>query len=367
MSANVLFLLRPATAFVAVALAAANPASAADAVPTLEHCARIGAAADRLACYDRLAGRAPPATPPADEPIAGAPTTALAARGTLATADASDTDVPSSFLGRFWELDPGDKRGVFNVVGYRASYVLPLHVTNRINRSPASPTQAPVRVRDFRREEAKFQLSLRTKVAEDVLLPGADLWLGFTQQTFWQVYDGADSRPFRNSDYEPEAMVVVPTGRSLRTLPYGWRWRYTVLGVAHQSNGQSDPLSRSWNRAYVGAGFERGDFSLSARVNRRFSESGGSDDNPDLLAYRGRGELQLTWTGGLQTASLLWRTTFRKADRGALQFEWTYPVSADQPNGLRYYLQAFTGFAETLTDYNFRQTSVGAGFTFLQF
>ena len=353
----------------AAALVACLPAwVTAETLPTLERCAQIGSSADRLDCYDRLAGRATaPDAAPAKAPIAGpaAPTTALVGRG--APLPETKAEAASSFLGRYWELDPGDKRGIFNFVGYRPSYVLPLHVTNRINQAPQSPTQSAVTVGNFRREEAKFQLSLRTKLAEDVLLPDADLWVGFTQQTFWQVYDGADSRPFRNSDYEPEAMYVVPTGKSLRSLPFGWQWRYTMLGFAHQSNGQSDPLSRSWNRAYLGAGFERGDFSLSARVNRRFSESRSSDNNPDLLAYRGRGEFQFAWTGGLQTASLLWRTNFHEASRGGLQFEWTYPVSADQPNGLRYYVQAFSGYAETLTDYNFRQTSVGAGFTFLQF
>jgi phospholipase A1 len=30
-------------------------------------------------------------------------------------------------------------------------------------------------------------------------------------------------------------------------------------------------------------------------------------------------------------------------------------------------MQAFTGYGETLTDYNFRQSSLGIGVTFLQF
>ena len=364
--------LRPAIgAGAAVGALLALPLQAAESTRTLEHCTQIGASSDRLDCYDRLAGRAPaPAVAPARETLPGAtappaPTTALVAKG-APPPDASAGPPPSIF-GRYWELDPGDKRGVFNFVGYRPNYVMPVHVTSQINRSPQSPTRAVSNLPDYRREEAKFQLSLRTKVAEDVLLPNADVWLAFSQQTFWQVYDPADSRPFRNADYEPEAMYVVPTGKGLRSLPFGWQWRYTMLGFAHQSNGQSDPLSRSWNRAYLGAGFEHGDFSLSARINKRFHESRDTDDNPDLVAYRGRAELQLAWTGGLHTASLLWRTNFHQASRGGLQFEWTYPVSADQPNGLRYYVQAFSGYAETLTDYNFRQTSAGAGFTFLQF
>jgi phospholipase A1 len=245
--------------------------------------------------------------------------------------------------------------------------VLPIHYTSRINRNPQSPTQAVVAQPDYRREEAKFQLSLRTKLAQDLILPGGDLWVAFTQQAMWQIYNGADSKPFRNTDYQPEATYVLPTSQGLRQLPFGWQWRFTQVGLAHQSNGQSDPLSRSWNRVYLGAGFDRGNWSLTARVNQRLNESATTDNNPDLVSYRGRGEFQLNWTNGLHTASLLYRSTLTSARYGALQFEWTYPFFRDQPNGLRWFVQGFSGYGETLTDYNFRQTSLGLGVTFLQF
>lgn len=343
---------------------AAEPAS-------LEACALIGPAADRLACYDKLAGRAAdPGVPPAETPSTAAPppfsTSTLSATGTVGES-ASDAGNGGSLMSKYWELDAPDKRGIFNFVGYRPNYVLPIHITSRINRAPQSPTQAVVPLPDYRREEAKFQLSLRTKLAQDVLLADADLWVGFTQQVLWQIWNGKDSKPFRNSDYEPEVIYVVPTAKAWRELPLGWQWRYTQLGLAHQSNGQSDPLSRSWNRVYIGAGFERGDWSLTARLNQRLNEAIETDNNPDLVSYRGRGEFQLGWAHGLQTASLHYRSTLRNVKYGSLQLEWTYPVYRDQPNGLRWFLQAFRGYGETLTDYNFRQTSFGAGVTFLQF
>jgi phospholipase A1 len=357
----------------ALALAACLPALATGqpgTPPTLEHCAAIGAAADRLACYDTLAGRAPPPTEPtAQQTPAGAspPTTSLLAAKDAPLPGSAQAKPATSLLSKYWELDAADKRGIFNFVGYQPNYVLPIHVTSRINRAPQSPTQAAVLLPDYRREEAKFQLSLRTKLAQDLLLPGADLWVAFTQQVMWQIYNGADSKPFRNTDYQPEAIYMIPTAPGLRELPLGWRWRYTQLGLAHQSNGQSDPLSRSWNRVYLGAGFERGDWSLAARFNQRLNEPLASDNNPDLVAYRGRWQFQLKWAQGLQTASLLYRSTLQDVKYGALQFEWTTPVYRDQPNGLRWFVQAFNGYGETLTDYNFRQTSLGVGVTFLQF
>ena len=366
----------------------AAASSSTPAAPALADCAMIGAAADRLVCYDKLAGRAPAPEPPGnaqsalpmstsrlvgkDEPMpapaggaatAGSAATAASAAGKQAAAEAPAT----TLLGKYWELDGSDKRGVFNFTGYRANYVMPVHATDHINRSPGSPTQEVVNQPNYRNVEAKFQLSLRTKVAQDVGLPGGDVWLAFTQQALWQIWNSADSKPFRNSDYEPEAIYVVPTGEGLRSLPFDWTWRYSQLALAHQSNGQSDPLSRSWNRAYLGAGFERGDFTLVTRIARRLGESRVSDNNPDLVSYRGRADFQLGWSGGLHTASLLVRTTLRNVKYGALQFEWTYPVFREQPNGLRWFLQGFSGYGETLVDYNFRQNSVGLGVSFLQF
>jgi phospholipase A1 len=179
----------------------------------------------------------------------------------------------------------------------------------------------------------------------------------------WQIWNGSDSKPFRNTDYEPELMYVLRAPASLGDL-WGWRWRFSQLGLAHQSNGQSDPLSRSWNRVYAGIGFDRGDWAFTARFNQRLNEPYESDNNPDLVDYRGRGEMLLSWSPGAATTSLL----VRPASEGtSVQFDWSYPVIRAQPNGLRWYVQLFSGYGETLTDYNFKQTSIGFGMAFMQF
>jgi phospholipase A1 len=342
--------------------------------PSLEKCAAIGPAADRLSCYDQLAGRAPSAPVPttADEAAAaasGVTTTSLLAPKDTPAAAASPQQRTrrSSLMSSYWELDPEDKRGTFNLTGYHPNFVLPVHATSRINRSPQSPTQATVQLPAYKSVEAKFQLSFRTKVLQDFGLKDADVWMAFTQQTLWQIWNGKDSKPFRNSDYEPEVMYVVPTPAAWQSLPFGWSWRYAQFALAHQSNGQADPLSRSWNRVYLGTGFERGDWSLTAKLAHRLGEKLSSDNNPDFVDYRGRGEFQLNWAPGITTTSLLYRSSLKDVKYGALQLEWTYPVFNDQPNGMRYFVQVFRGYGETLTDYNFRQTSLGAGVSFMQF
>ena len=259
---------------VAAALLASLSAAAQTADPRLESCVAIANASDRLACYDRAAGRAPAEPPPAFADSPGL----LAARA--APPDEPARPAGNGLLSKYWELEPEDKRGVFNFIGYRANYVMPVHVTDRINRNPRSPTRDAVQQPNYREIEAKFQLSVRAKLAQDLLLPNADLWFGYTQQVLWQIWNAADSKPFRNSDYEPELIYVVPTPRALRALPAGWSWRYTELGLAHQSNGQSDPLSRSWNRSYLGAGFERGPWTLHARIANRLDDPAPTTTTP---------------------------------------------------------------------------------------
>lgn len=292
-----------------------------------------------------------------------------AAGDQAATPPEHPAEPPAEFnaLSKFWELTPNDKRGTFVVRTYLPTYFMPLHHTNSINAAPYSPTQAaPSQPNHYRKTEAKLQISLRTKVAEDWLLPNADLWFAYTQRSLWQLWNQADSSPFRNTDYQPEVIYVAPIAAPLGELANGWRWRLVQAGWAHQSNGQSDPLSRSWNRAYVGTAFDHGDFIVHLRLNRRLGDKG-QDDNPDLMHYLGHGEIGASWLGERATTSLLWRTDVGPLHRGSLQLDWTYPVNASQPSGLRWYLQLFSGYGETLLDYNHRQTSFGAGLSLFQF
>jgi phospholipase A1 len=344
-----------------VLMGTAPGAKAADTASAA--CARETDDARRLACYDGLFRHAnesrsfaEPEAPPAN----AAPPAQRAAEAPM------DTGPVGSVLSKAWELDPDDKRGTFIVRTYLPNYFLPLHYTSELG-TPASPTHPPVpRGKPYRHIESKLQISLRAKVAEDVIWPGADVWVAYTQRSLWQLWTSEDSSPFRSTDYEPEAMLVVPIPVRFGTLPGGWRLRMAQLGVAHQSNGQSDPLSRSWNRVYASASAERGEFGLQLKLNKRLPE-GGTNDNPDLTRYIGRYELTANWLPGRATAGLTWRTDLKSGKRGSLQFDWTYPVRKDQLLGLRWYVQLFSGYGETLLDYNHRQTSFGAGLTLFQF
>ena len=321
--------------------------------------------AKRLACYDALfapptpATQARPITPPAarNEP---------SALEGVATTPSGKGLAADDYLAKFWELDPDAKRGTFVVRTYQPNFLLPAHFSGNINKAPSSPTHPDGGTfPQYRKTEAALQLSLRAKLAQDVLLPNADLWFGYTQQSIWQFWNGQDSAPFRSSDYQPEAVYVVPVPDRMGDLGGGWRWRLVQAGLAHESNGYGLPLSRSWNFGYIGTTFTHDDIALHARFNQRLIEQG-VDDNPHITDYIGSTELSASWLPGETTLELTARTSFKSFDRGSLKLAWTRPVFSGKPDGLRYYVQLFSGYGETMLDYNHRQNSIGLGFTLFQ-
>jgi phospholipase A1 len=351
-----------------LALAAVFPLAAMAQDPAA--CAALDDA-KRLACYDAIYRPAaapsqpglPPGAKPIVAPVARDEPSALEAVATAPSGKGLATD---DYLTKFWELDPGSKRGTFVVRTYQPNFLLPAHFSSNINKAPATPTHPDGGTfAQYRKTEAELQLSLRAKVLEDVLLPQADLWLAYTQQSIWQLWNGQDSAPFRSSDYQPEAMFVVPIPEKTGDLGGGWRWRVLLAGVAHESNGYGLPLSRSWNYVYVGSTLTHDDIALRARFNQRLFEAG-VDDNPNITDYIGNTELSAAWLPGETTMQLTARTSFKTLQRGSLKFEWTRPVWAARPDGLRWYVQLFSGYGETMLDYNHRQNSIGLGFTLFQ-
>jgi phospholipase A1 len=246
---------------------------------------------------------------------------------------------------------------VFSIRPHKQNYLLFGRYTTNVNSTPSSPTRGTLGAPSLRLDEveARFQLSFKTKVIEGLGGDRADLWVGYTQQSSWQVYNDRISRPFRETNYEPEIMLVVRTDYDF----LGLRGRFVNVGLVHQSNGRAEPLSRSWNRLYAQFGFERGGFSLLVRPWYRLREkSADKDDNPDITQYLGYGDVLAIYQRDGHTWSLQLRSNLNAWNfRGAAQADWSFPLHGL----LRGYVQVITGYGETLIDYNHAQTTVGAG------
>ncbi|WP_199507013.1 MULTISPECIES: phospholipase A [unclassified Psychrobacter] len=261
-------------------------------------------------------------------------------------------------LSQAYDLDKNSERGTWSARPHRPMYLLPLFYSINPNRNPSTPNQEEVPYTDdeMNNTELKLQVSLKTKVAEDLFGTNADMWFGYTQQSHWQVYNAENSRPFRATDYEPEIFVTQPVSAN---LPFGGRLRMLGAGASHHSNGQSDPLSRSWNRLYLMGGAEWGKFAVIPRVWTRIKTENGSDadDNPDIEDYMGYGDV--TFMYDLPDRHSVSGTVRYnpKTEKGGMQLDYVYPLS-DNING---YVQLFHGYGESIIDYNHKNTAVGMG------
>lgn len=371
-----------------IALAAAPSIAAAQAPPTPatpEACVSITIDADRLACYDAALRRGARDTRGAD--IAAKEAKAIqknlelgeqVAPETAPTPAASGSDLyphedpqlaqaianagKGSLLDSRWELAKDSKLGTWNFRAYKPVYLLPAFWSSDPNQTPSSPNPNNTVVTPLGLDslEAKFQLSFKTKAWENIFGDNGDLWMAYTQSSRWQVYNAEESRPFRETNYEPEVMLTFRNNYRLG----GWNGRLLGIGVNHQSNGRADPLSRSWNRVVGLVGLDRENWALTVRPWWRVNESADDDNNRDIEDYVGRADATLVYVHGGHQFSVMGRHSLRGGDRshGAVQLDWGFPIH----NSLRGHLQVFDGYGESLIDYNHRATYIGLGVSLLE-
>jgi phospholipase A1/A2 len=261
-----------------------------------------------------------------------------------------------------WELDTTAVRGTFLITPYKPIYILLGKYSSNPNEQPSSENNSPVYIVpegiNYDNIELKFQLSFKTKVLQRILWGHADLWVAYTQKSFWQIYNVKLSRPFRETNYEPEVILNFPLNFKI----FGFKTRMVGIAFNHLSNGKSDPFSRSLNRAILHAGLDRKNWSVYIRT--WFGMSDYSGDNPDISDYMGRGDLSIIYAkkGNIFSLNGAYNMNFESNPRGNAEFSWSYPIK----NNLRGFLQVSHGYGESLIDYNHLQTTVGIGVSLIE-
>ena len=258
-----------------------------------------------------------------------------------------------------------NQKGLFRIETYKPVYILMANYTSSINKQPTSDNPLNVvtePIEGLNPTELKFQISFKTKALHNILgrKIGGDIWIGYTQTSRWQLYSPGISRPFRETNYEPEMMLIFPTKYKI----FGVNGAFAGIGFNHQSNGRSNPLSRSWNRIIMQFGWETKNISIILRPWWRIQEESIEDNNPGIENYVGRGDLMVAYEKDRHDLSILARHSLRFGDnnRGSIQMDYAYRIY----DYLKLHLQIFHGYGESLIDYNHKQTTIGIGVSLVE-
>ncbi len=259
---------------------------------------------------------------------------------------------PAQALETRMEMEALNSANRFLLTPHNRNYLLPAVYTDTPNEIPFEEDSGGDV--NYQNTEIEFQISMKVLIGDDIFHNNGYLYVAYTNLSFWQAYNTDISRPFRETNHEPEMILSVINDWEI----FGFRNVMNQLILSHQSNGQSGVLSRSWNRVKGRAIFERGNLAFSITPWYRLPEDSEKDDNPDIDDFYGHYELTGAYTRNDHIVSFMTRRPF--SDKGALQLDWSFPISST----VRGYVKLFDGYGASLIDYNVRTQSIGLGVTF---
>ncbi|HTN35015.1 MAG TPA: phospholipase A [Marinobacter sp.] len=324
---------------------------------TADECALISNGVRRLSCYDHVL-KASEARQAADstevdrvekEAIESLPSPDDQEQRIADNANAGNSVVDEHMAA---------ERAIFSFSGsfvtYRPMYILPVSWVKHTNPVPVSPRLGESHYDyDMRHEEAKYQISFKVPLLTGFFDQSATLWFGYTQRSFWQVYNRDESAPFRETNYEPEIFLRYQTDWKIGP----GKLNNVTVGINHQSNGQPEPQSRSWNRIVGTATYGYNRWMFMIQPWYRIPESS-KDDNADITKYLGYASyLAVYKLGDDRTFSLRMMNNLRSDNKSSVEFGYSFPMG-DTVKG---FFQYYNGYGESLIDYNHRIERFGIG------
>ena len=200
-----------------------------------------------------------------------------------------------------------------------------------------------------------------------------NLFFAYSHKAVWQIYDHESSRPFREHNYNPELFLEWNRLEWIDDLRLGL--------IEHESNGEKlryaddgSPVnqSRTWNRVYV-----FGQTSLTPAINLGLKlwvvtdsddpeEGSFIVDNSDIQDYMGSGELYFNLGTYPRQLSIMVRNGWKR-DTETIRVDARMPLhllTGLTDRGLDVVIQLFSGYGDTLIDYNRKVTRFSAGLAF---
>ena len=233
-----------------------------------------------------------------------------------------------------------DGGGGFNTLNaikialHKENYIYPMYHTNT----------RPLDARDS--EEAKYQFSIKISLVGD---GHQSLSFAYTQKSFWQVYDQSNSRPFREHNYNPEFFARL-----------GGATLFIDLGYEHESNGQEDPKSRSWDRLYYKVHFRRSGYKFYLKhwmvIANEHEGPSQEERTSTMKTYYGNGEVGLGFKMGSMILKGYGRLNF-DSNKGFLESKILFPLGR-----FIYFSVVYTkGYGDSLRTYNYNHETFGFG------
>lgn len=324
------------------------------------NCALLQDGVKRLACYDTLNDPQTARDEANEEEVKSVERTAdtmVPGRNQVIGEpgeEGSDNNAMANIVDRYLKAEKALFSFSGSFLSHRPTYILPITWSDSPNQVPSSPRLGDTLYDyDLENEEAKYQISFKVPLLTGLLDDGTTLWFGYTQRSFWQVYNKDDSAPFRETNYEPEIFLRHQTNWNLGAVTLSG----VTVGFNHESNGQSEPRSRSWNRIMASAAFTHGRWLFVVKPWYRIPE-GSEDDNKDIESYLGYADYNLVYKlSEDRTFSLRFMNNLRSDNRTSVEFGYSFPMG----DTIKGFFQYYNGYGESLIDYNHRIERFGVG------
>lgn len=301
-----------------------------------ETCAYIAEAAARLNCFDSYF-----------EPVA-LPDVEASAESVADNELVTEVVPQLSLIQSRFEQEAALTEQWFSITPHYPNYILPVTYNAQADYSAFGPIKD-----SFSDYEIKMQLSLKTRLARG-LWRDSSVWAAYTQQSYWQLYAEDDaSAPFRETNHQPEVFWQIPVDFNV----LGWNARAATFGLNHQSNGRSEPLSRSWNRVTAHLALDRGSWAVTAKTWARINEPAETDNNPNIEDYMGRLQLGLAHKRERHTFAIRLKNNLSSPNRSGLEVNYTFPLFSR----LKGFVQVYSGYGENLIDMENYNNRIGVG------
>jgi phospholipase A1 len=239
---------------------------------------------------------------------------------------------------------------------HKGTYLLPVSYNNNPNQDAyknlENTPEHSERGKFTKNLEAEFQISFMILTNRNIFGTRFNTFLGYTHHSYWQIYNEKWSRPFRETNYTPEIFTRYIFDRPVDVL--GMKLVAYDFGIVHQSNGQVQELSRSWNRVFSSASILTGNTRLNLTIWHRLKEDKNKDENPNIHRYRGYGEIDFIYKFDRVNAQL-------KLIPGTDHLSGEFALSTPWKEGLRFYTKLSHGYGLSLQDYDHENRRFGFG------